>query len=80
MRTHVFSQACKKFGVKRVAIVTSIGAGDSENQAPFMFKILMNTVRKTHKEHAQVISGMLSWQGLYTQVLSDNACCFLQTR
>lgn len=40
-------EACKKFGVKRVAIVTSIGAGDSENQAPFMFKILMNTVMKS---------------------------------
>jgi hypothetical protein len=42
----VVAQACKKFGVKRVVVVTSIGAGDSENQAPFMFKILMNTVRK----------------------------------
>jgi len=40
-------EACKKFGVKRVVVVTSIGAGDSENQAPFMFKILMNTVMKS---------------------------------
>jgi len=37
-------KACKKYGVKRVVVVTSIGAGDSESQAPFMFKILMNTV------------------------------------
>ena len=34
----------KKYDVKRVAVVTSIGAGDSKDQAPFMFKILMNTV------------------------------------
>lgn len=36
--------AMKENGVKRMAVVTSIGAGDSENQAPFMFKILMKTV------------------------------------
>ena len=33
----------KDKGVKRLAVVTSIGAGDSENQAPFFFKILMMT-------------------------------------
>lgn len=38
--------ACKKYGVKRIAVVTSIGAGDSENQAPFFFKMLMWTVMK----------------------------------
>merc|ERR1719235_1578806 len=36
--------AMKKYDVKRVAIVTSIGAGDSKDQAPFMFKMLMMTV------------------------------------
>ena len=36
----------KKKGVKRVAVVTSIGAGDSENQAPLFFKVLMMTVMK----------------------------------
>ena len=35
--------AMKEKGVKRLAVVTSIGAGDSENQAPFFFKILMMT-------------------------------------
>lgn len=30
--------AMKAKGVKRLAVVTSIGAGDSENQAPFFFK------------------------------------------
>ena len=36
----------KKRGVKRVAVVTSIGTGDSEKQAPMMFKALMYTVMK----------------------------------
>jgi putative NADH-flavin reductase len=39
--------ACKRFGVKRIAVVSSIGAGDSVNQAPFFFKILMNTVMRS---------------------------------
>jgi len=39
--------AMKKYGVQRVAVVTSIGAGDSENQAPFFFKVLMYTVMKS---------------------------------
>jgi len=36
----------KAKGVKRVAVVTSIGAGDSKKQAPFFFKILMATAMK----------------------------------
>jgi uncharacterized protein YbjT (DUF2867 family) len=36
----------KEKGVKRLAVVTSIGAGDSENQAPFFFKVLMWTAMK----------------------------------
>ena len=36
--------AMKQYDVKRVAVVTSIGAGDSKDQAPFMFKMLMMTV------------------------------------
>lgn len=38
--------AMKDKGVKRVSVVTSIGAGDSKSQAPFAFKILMATVMK----------------------------------
>jgi uncharacterized protein YbjT (DUF2867 family) len=38
--------AMKDKGVKRLAVVTSIGAGDSENQAPFFFKVLMWTAMK----------------------------------
>lgn len=36
--------AMKATGVKRVAVMTSIGAGDSENQAPFAFKLFMMTI------------------------------------
>ena len=32
--------------MKRVTAVTSIGAGDSITQAPFVFKMLMKTVMK----------------------------------
>lgn len=36
----------KEKGVKRLAVITSIGTGDSENQAPFFFKVLMWTAMK----------------------------------
>mmetsp|Transcript_113814 Transcript_113814/g.179098 ORF Transcript_113814/g.179098 Transcript_113814/m.179098 type:complete len:314 (-) Transcript_113814:360-1301(-) len=36
--------ACKKYGVKRISIVTSVGVGDSMHQAPWTFKILMRTM------------------------------------
>ena len=36
--------ACKKHGVKRISIITTIGAGDTMNQAPWTFKILMKTM------------------------------------
>lgn len=39
-------QAMKENGVKRLAVVTSIGTGDSKDQAPFFFKILMATAMK----------------------------------
>jgi len=44
--TNNIMAAMKDNGVKRVAVVTSIGAGDSKDQAPFAFKILMMTVMK----------------------------------
>ena len=34
----------KENDVKRLAVVTSIGTGDSKEQAPFFFRILMSTV------------------------------------
>jgi len=36
----------KEKGVSRISVVSSIGVGDSENQAPFAFKLLMYTVMK----------------------------------
>ncbi|GMH83198.1 hypothetical protein TrVE_jg3757 [Triparma verrucosa] len=44
--TKTILNAMKANGVKRVSVVTSIGAGDSKDQAPFMFKVLMATVMK----------------------------------
>lgn len=38
--------AMKENNVKRLSVVTSIGAGDSKDQAPFFFKILMMTAMK----------------------------------
>jgi len=39
-------ECMKEKGIKRLAVVTSIGAGDSESQAPFFFKVLMWTAMK----------------------------------
>jgi nucleoside-diphosphate-sugar epimerase len=44
--TKTVIDAMKAKGVKRLAVVTSIGAGDSESQAPFFFKVLMWTAMK----------------------------------
>lgn len=38
--------AMKEAGVKRLIVVTSLGVGDSKNQVPFAFKMLMKTVLK----------------------------------
>lgn len=57
-------EAMKKNDVKRLSVVTSIGAGDSENQAPFFFKILMMTamkkifVDKNNQEKVVAASGL----------------------
>ena len=56
--------AMKEKGVKRLSVVTSIGAGDSENQAPFFFKVLMWTAMKkiftdkNNQEAATMASGL----------------------
>jgi len=41
--THIVA-ACKKYGVKRISVVTTVGAGDTMDQAPWTFKILMKTM------------------------------------
>ncbi len=41
----------RKSNAKRIAVTTSIGAGDSDRQAPWKFKLLMKTVMvKTFKD------------------------------
>lgn len=62
--TNVIMDEMKKNGVKRIAVVTSIGAGDSKDQAPFFFKILMATAMKkifndkNNQEEAVAKSGL----------------------
>ena len=36
--------ACKKYGVKRISVITTVGAGDTMDQAPWTFKLLMKTM------------------------------------
>jgi uncharacterized protein YbjT (DUF2867 family) len=56
--------AMKANNVKRISVVSSIGAGDSESQAPFFFKVLMWTamkkifVDKNNQEKVVVDSGL----------------------
>eukprot|EP00552_Chaetoceros_brevis_P003375 CAMPEP_0197740604 /NCGR_PEP_ID=MMETSP1435-20131217/24669_1 /TAXON_ID=426625 /ORGANISM="Chaetoceros brevis, Strain CCMP164" /LENGTH=240 /DNA_ID=CAMNT_0043330351 /DNA_START=93 /DNA_END=815 /DNA_ORIENTATION=+ len=62
--TNVIMSEMMKNDVKRIAVVTSIGAGDSKDQAPFAFKILMSTVMKkifndkNNQEEAVAQSGL----------------------
>jgi Putative NADH-flavin reductase len=62
--TNNIMDAMKSNGVKRIAVITSIGAGDSKNQAPFFFKILMATAMKkifndkNNQEEAVMKSGL----------------------
>ena len=44
--TCIINAMKQKSSAKRIAVVTSIGTGDSERQAPLMFKALMYTVMK----------------------------------
>jgi hypothetical protein len=49
----------KANNIKRLAVVTSIGAGDSEKQAPFFFKVLMWTAMKkifTDKNNQEAVT------------------------
>jgi len=41
--THIIA-ACKAHGVKRICVVSTVGAGDSMDQAPWTFKLLMKTM------------------------------------
>lgn len=64
--TKVILAAMQKLGVRRVVAVTSIGVGDSADQVPFAFKMLMKSVLKKpmedkeRQEQAVMASG-LEW-------------------
>jgi len=54
--------ACKANGVKRISVVTTIGAGDSMEQAPWAFRLLMMTVMSSimadkNKQEALFLAG-----------------------
>ncbi|KAG1673235.1 hypothetical protein FOA52_013115 [Chlamydomonas sp. UWO 241] len=52
--------AMKRNSVKKVAVVTSIGCGDSKDQAPFVFKMLMFTVMRS------IFNDKNNQEGLFT--------------
>jgi len=56
--------AMKEKGVKRLSVVTSIGTGDSENQAPFFFKVLMWTAMKKIFEDKNAQEAVVEKSGL----------------
>jgi putative NADH-flavin reductase len=45
--TSLILQSMKNHGVSRLLVVTSLGVGDSRDQVPFFFKMLMKTVLKS---------------------------------
>jgi hypothetical protein len=47
--SHIIN-SMKRFGVRRVAVVSSIGIGDSERLAPWSFRLLLNTVMRKAKK------------------------------
>lgn len=44
--TNAVMNAMKEKGVKRMAVISPIGVGDSKSQAPLHFRVLMNTMMK----------------------------------
>jgi nucleoside-diphosphate-sugar epimerase len=47
--THIIA-ACKEHGVKRISIISTVGAGDSMDQAPWTFKLLMKTMMQKNMD------------------------------
>lgn len=63
--TSTIINAMHKYGVKKVAVVTSIGCGDSEKKAPWKFRALMYTVmRKAMRDKNNQERLFLSPQGI----------------
>lgn len=64
--TAVILDAMQALGVSRVIAVTSIGVGDSVNQVPFAFKMLMKTVLRKpmedkERQEALIKASDLAW-------------------
>lgn len=58
--------AMQSHGVKRLIVVTSLGVGDSEDQVPFFFKMLMKTaLRKVmaakNEQEQMIMNSSLAW-------------------
>lgn len=62
--TEVIIAAMQKLGLRRVVAVSSIGVGDSADQVPFAFKILMRTVLKKPMEDKERQEAILKNSGL----------------
>jgi putative NADH-flavin reductase len=59
----------KNKNIKRLIVVTSLGVGDSKDQVPFAFKMLMNTVLKNVMADKNVQEDLVKESGLeYTIV------------
>jgi putative NADH-flavin reductase len=62
-------EGMKSKGIKRLIVVTSLGVGDSKDQVPFAFKMLMNTVLKNVMADKNVQEELVRQSGLeYTIV------------
>ena len=56
--------AMKETGVKRLVVITSLGVGDSKDQVPFPFKMLMKTVLKKAMEDKEIQEQLVRESGL----------------
>jgi len=56
--------AMQTAGVKRLVVVTSIGVGDSKDQVPLAFKMLMKTVLKAAMEEKEKQETLVQTSGL----------------
>ncbi len=56
--------AMQEAGVKRLVVVTSLGVGDSKEQVPFVFKMLMKTVLKTAMQDKELQEQVVRDSGL----------------
>ena len=75
--TRVILAAMKKLAVPRVVVVSSIGVGDSKDQVPFFFKMLMKSALKKpmedkERQEAAVMASGLDWIIVRPGGLTDN--------